>query len=143
MAVLKACPRCRTLIPQGLPYCAKCAPLVEAQREEYREHNTALRNRQYGKRRDPKYLTFYRSKAWKQTSRAKLLEANYKCAGKLPGCTGLAVEVHHIKPIQTPEGWDIRLEWDNLEPLCTACHNARHERGRRATPDGVIDLRKL
>lgn len=143
MAVLKACPRCRTLIPQGVPYCAKCAPLVEAQREAYREHNLALRNRQYGQRRDPKYLTFYRSKAWKQTSRAKLAEANYKCTAKLPGCTGLAVEVHHIKPIQTSEGWDKRLEWDNLEPLCTACHNGRHERGRRSTPDGVIDLRKL
>lgn len=143
MAVLKACPRCRTLMPQGLPYCAKCAPLVEAQREADRERNLMLRNKQYNQRRDPKYLTFYRSKAWKQTSRAKLMDAHYKCAAKLPGCTGLAVEVHHIKPIQTSEGWDTRLEWDNLEPVCTACHNARHERGRPNTPDGVIDIRTI
>ena len=143
VAVLKACPRCHALIPHGLPYCTACAPTVEAQREEYREHNQALKNRQYGKRRDPKYLTFYRSKAWKQTSRAKLSDVRYKCEAKLPGCTGLAVEVHHIKPIQTPEGWDIRLEWDNLEAVCTACHNSRHDRGRRSTPDGVLDLRKV
>jgi len=143
MAILKACPRCHAMIPQGLPYCAKCAPLVEAQREEYRQRNQAARDRQYNRRRDPKYLTFYRSKPWRETSRAKLQDAGYKCEAGLSGCTGLAVEVHHIKPIQTPEGWETRLEWDNLEAVCICCHNARHQRGKKALPAGVIDMRDV
>lgn len=143
MAIMKACPRCRALIPQGLPYCAKCAPLVEAQREEYRAHNQAKRDAQYNRRRDPKYLTFYRSKEWKATSRAKLSSVAYKCEAGLTGCTGLAVEVHHKKPIQTSEGWVERLEWENLEAVCTNCHNGRHERGKRKTPDGVLDMRDV
>ena len=143
MAVLKACPRCKGLIPQGLPYCAKCAPVVEAQRAELREHNRAARARAYNQRRDPKYLSFYRSKEWRLTSRAALTAAGYKCAARLPGCTGLAVEVHHKKPIQTAEGWAERLEWDNLEAVCVSCHNARHERGKRKTPAGVLDMRAI
>lgn len=143
MAVLKACPRCKSLIPQGLPYCAKCAPVVEAQRAEYREHNQSRRNAQYNRRRDSKYLTFYRSKEWRQTSRAVLSAAGYKCQARLPGCSGLAVEVHHIKPIQTAEGWAERLEWENLEAVCTSCHNGRHERGKRKTPAGVFDMRDV
>ncbi|MBQ9991935.1 MAG: HNH endonuclease [Firmicutes bacterium] len=34
----------------------------------------------------------------------------------------MAVEVHHTKPIQTEESWDKRLDWDNLEAVCTSCH---------------------
>ena len=143
MAILKACPRCRVLIPQGLPYCAKCAPLVEAQRAEYRAHNQAARDRQYNRRRDPKYLTFYRSKEWRTTSRAALTAAGYKCQARLAGCTGLAVEVHHKKPIQTPEGWAERLEWENLEAVCTSCHNGRHERGKKRLAPGVLDMRDV
>lgn len=143
MALLKACPRCRALIPQGLPYCSTCAPLVEAQREAYRQHNQTARQQAYNRKRDPKYGVFYRSKPWRATSRAVLSEAGYKCAARLPGCTGLAVEVHHIKPIQTPEGWDERLEVENLEPLCVNCHNKRHNRGKRQAPPGVIDLRDV
>ena len=141
MAILKACPRCKKFISQGLSYCAECAPIVEAQRAAYRARNTALNNRAYNRRRDPKYIAFYKSNNWRVTSRAKLTEAAYKCEAALPGCTGLAVEVHHIKPIQTEIGWAERLEWDNLEAVCVSCHNARHERGKRKTPDGVIDMR--
>ena len=137
MAILKACPRCRALIPQGLQYCAACAPLVEAQRAEYREHNAAKKAQRYNRRRDPKYLTFYRGKDWRMTSRAKLQEVNYRCEL----CGGLAVEVHHKKPIQTTAGWDERLEWTNLEALCTSCHNKRHERGKPRQDSGVIDMR--
>lgn len=143
MAILKACPRCRAMIPQGLPYCAKCAPLVEAQREEYRQRNQAARDKQYNRRRDPRYLAFYHSKPWRVTSKAKLSAAGYKCEAALPGCAGLACEVHHIKPIQTPDGWTARLEWDNLEALCTSCHNARHKRGKKALPGGVLDMRDV
>ena len=145
--LLKACPRCKRMIPHGLPYCAQCAPIAEAQRAEAQERKTEYKrkkyNQDYNKRRDPKYLTFYRSKEWKITSRSKLQRCEYRCQAKLPGCTGLAVEVHHIKPIQTPEGWDLRLDWDNLEPVCTACHNGRHQRFKAKQEDGVLDMREI
>lgn len=148
MALLKACPRCRQLIPHGLPYCTACAPIAEAERKAKQEHKAEYLakkyNKEYNKRRDPKYLTFYRSKAWKMTSRAKLQDCGYKCEAKLEGCQRIACEVHHIKPIQTQEGWELRLEWDNLEALCTACHNGRHpdKRKRKADPD-VLDMREI
>ena len=145
--ITKACPRCKRLIPHGLPYCAECAPIAEAQRAEAQErkaeHRRKQYNQKYNKTRDPKYLAFYRSKEWKVTSRSKLQQAGYKCQAKLQGCQGLAVEVHHIKPIQTDEGWELRLDWDNLEPVCTACHNGRHQRYKKKKDDGILDMREI
>lgn len=139
MAVLKACPRCKNLIPAGLQYCTSCRPIAEQAREKYREENARKRAAMYNRRRDPRYTTFYRSKEWRLTSRAVLQAAGYKCSL----CGGLAVEVHHKKPIQTPEGWDERLEAENLQALCTSCHNMQHDRGKYKIPDGVIDMRLL
>lgn len=145
--LLKACPRCKRMIPHGLPYCSGCAPIAEAQRAEAQERKAEYKrkkyNQAYNKRRDPKYLTFYRSKEWKITSRAKLQQVGYKCQAKLPGCTHMAVEVHHLKPIQTAEGWELRLDWDNLEPVCTSCHNGRHDRFKQKKDDGVLDMREV
>ena len=145
--LLKPCPRCKRMIPHGWAYCPDCAPIAEAQRAEARERRAEYKRKQYNKKynrqRDPKYLTFYRSKEWKITSRSKLQQASYKCEAKLPGCTHLAVEVHHIKPIQTDEGWDLRLDWDNLEAVCTACHNSRHQRFKSKKDDGVLDMREI
>ena len=148
MMASKPCPRCKCMIPAGMAYCPTCKPLAEAEAEAARERKSEYYrqkyNRKYNSRRDPKYAAFYRSKAWKAQSRAKLQAVGYRCEVKADGCTGLAVEVHHIKPIQTPEGWDLRLDWDNLEAVCTACHNACHpERFKRKQDDGVIDMRKL
>ncbi len=148
MALMKACPRCRRLIPHGQPYCADCAPIAAAERQAKQEHRAEYLskkyNKQYNRQRDPKYQTFYRSKAWRMTSRAKLSAAGYKCEAKLPGCTHLAVEVHHIKPIRTEEGWNLRLDWDNLEAVCMACHNGRHpEKGKRREDPGVLDMREI
>lgn len=149
MALLKPCPRCKRMIPYGWAYCPECAPIAAAEREEAREHRAEkLRqkyNKRYNARRDPKYMTFYRSKAWRQTSKAKLQAVGYQCEGKLPGCQGIACEVHHRQAIQTPEGWDKRLDWENLEALCTSCHNGRHPEKlkRQKQDDGVIDLRTV
>lgn len=145
---LHPCPRCKRLIPVGVSYCEACKPMAEAQAAEAIERRQAFKrakyNRNYNKRRDPKYLRFYRSKEWRLLSRAKLQDCGYKCEAKLAGCTGLAVEVHHKRPLQTEEGWDERLEWDNLEAVCTACHNGRHpEKFKRKAEPGVIDLKTL
>lgn len=143
--VLKPCPKCKKFIQSGLPYCEDCRPVVEAQRAEYRQHNAAIRQRQYNRRRDPKCLAFYRSKDWKLTSRAKLESCRYKCEARLDsGCGIVAVEVHHIKPIKTAEGWDLRLTWDNLMGVCVHCHNILDGKNfGRPTDDGVVDIRKI
>lgn len=144
--VSKPCPRCKKLIPAGLQYCDTCKPIAEAQLEDMRRHNAAKKMRAYNAKRDPKYAAFRNSKAWRDTSKAKLRAIGYKCEARLPGCTGLAVEVHHIKPISTPGGWAARLEWANLEGVCTACHNGRHpEKGKRqaANRAGALDMANI
>lgn len=141
------CPRCKKLIPVGVAYCDDCRPLADQQAAEAIERRAEYKrkkyNAQYNSKRDPKYLTFYRSKDWKLTSKTKLQTVAYKCEAQLEGCTHLAVEVHHIKPIQTPEGWDRRMDWDNLEALCINCHNKRHARFKKKAQNGVIDLRTV
>lgn len=141
---LKPCPRCKRLMPVGPAYCEACAPIAKAEIEAKRQEALAKKAQMYNRRRDPKYLAFYRSKPWRTTSRVKLQSVGYKCEAKLQGCQGMAVEVHHTKPIQTPEGWDLRLEWSNLEAVCTNCHNRRHpEKLQRNSSEGVIDLRTI
>lgn len=78
-------------------------------------------------------------------SRVYLQRAGYKCEAHLTSdCQRLAVEVHHKDPIQTPTGWNRRLDWSNLEAVCTVCHNLRHpEKLRRSAPEGVIDIRLI
>ena len=128
MSLYKACPRCKRLIPQGLQYCEVCAPIVAQNRQALKEHRAEClrrkRNNRYNSKRDPKYTAFYSSKPRKMTSRKKLEDAGYKC--------------------ETPEGWDLRLEWTNLEAVCTSCHNHRHpEKYKKKDEPGVIDIRKL
>ena len=146
--ILKPCPRCKRMIPYGLTYCPDCKPIAEAEREEAREHRAALRakkyNKEYNQRRDPKYAAFYRSKAWKMTSKSKLQRIGFKCEAGLEGCKRIACEVHHIKPLKTPEGWELRLEWSNLMGVCIPCHNKLDNKTfKRKEDEGVIDLRTV
>ena len=142
------CPRCKRLIPVGIAYCDDCRPVAEAQAAEAIERRRAFKrakyNKAYNQRRDPKYGRFYNSADWRTLSRTKLQDCGYKCEAKLDGCQRLAVEVHHIEPIKTPEGWDKRLDWDNLMGVCIACHNVLDGKTfkRKETP-GVIDLNTL
>lgn len=152
MAPLKACPRCRRLIPHGLAYCETCAPLAEAERQAKRDHRAEYLARKYNKtynakraQDDPKYRQFRNSKPWKTLSKAKLADCGYKCEARLEGCKRIACEVHHIEPIKTPEGWEKRFDWDNLEGVCIPCHNIRDGKtGRRRKDDpNVLDLRDI
>lgn len=142
--IMKPCPRCKRLMAYGQAYCKDCTPIVKEEIEAIKEQNLKKKMQRYNRQRDPKYLAFYRSKDWRRQSRAKLESTQYRCEARLSGCQYYAVEVHHIKPIQTKEGWDKRLEWENLEAVCTACHNGRHpEKLKRWNDDGVIDLRTV
>ncbi len=122
--LLKPCGRCRQLIPYGLSYCKVCEPIVQAEREARLAQAKRDSNRRYNQKRDPKYLRFYNSKEWRVLSVSRLQYDNYKCVE----CGAIASEVDHIKPIQTPEGWLLRLDFNNTRSLCLECHNKKHKR---------------
>lgn len=127
--LLKSCNRCGVLIQYGSTYCTVCTPLVEAEREARRLEYNKASNRRYNKKRDPKYIRFYNSSEWRVLSRKRLQDDGYKCVK----CNKIASEVDHIKAIQTPEGWELRLDYNNLQSLCLDCHNKKHERFKRKT----------
>ena len=141
---MKPCPRCQKLIPHGMAYCTGCRPIAEQIRQERREENRKRKQSAYNRSRNKTLAAFYRSKEWRTTSRAKLSSCGWKCEAHADSeCTGLAVEVHHIKPIRTEEGWKLRLDWNNLEAVCTHCHNLRHPEKLRRGDNDVIDLRNM
>lgn len=127
--LLKPCNRCGNLIPYGSSYCSVCKPIVEAERETKLQEYKRESNKRYNKTRDPKYVRFYNSIEWRTLSAKYAQDKGYRCEAK--ECNRIGTDVHHIKPIQTPEGWELRLDYNNLELLCTHCHNERHERFKR------------
>ena len=128
--LLKSCYRCNILVPYGAVYCDVCRPIVEEEREARRREYIREGHRRYNKTRDPKYIRFYNSSEWRTLSRKRLQDDGYKCVK----CNKIASEVDHIQAIQTPEGWEHRLDYDNLQSLCTGCHNDKHERFKKKRP---------
>lgn len=125
--LLKSCGRCGNLIHYGATYCNTCKPIVEAEREARMRASKLESNKRYNKTRDPKYVRFYNSTEWRTLSAKYTQDKGFRCEK----CGAIATEVHHVKAIQTPEGWERRLDSDNLELLCKACHNERHERFKK------------
>lgn len=132
--LLKACNRCGNLIPYGSTYCKECAPIVEAEREARLRESRLKSNREYNKRRDPKYVRFYNSIPWRMLSAKRLQDDGYRCVM----CGKIASEVDHIIPIQTPEGWERRLDYDNTRSLCKDCHNKKHDRFKKRNKRGSL-----
>lgn len=132
--ILKSCNKCGVLIQYGATYCSICKPIVDAEREARKREANRRGNSRYNKTRDPKYIRFYNSSEWRVLSRSRLQGDGYKCVK----CNKIASEVDHIIPIQTPGGWDKRLDYDNLQSLCLECHNIKHDRfKKRNTSKGV------
>lgn len=122
--LLKACRRCGNLIPYGSPYCSKCLPIVTEEREARKREKALQSNKRYNAKRDPKYTRFYNSQPWKMLSARRLQDDGYRCVM----CGAIATEVDHIIEIQSPEGWERRLYYDNTRSLCHGCHDKRHGR---------------
>lgn len=125
---MKLCPRCGRLFPSpdGSSLCSECD---EKRKLEVRERFKGKRDyhREYERRKeteDPEMRSFYRSKQWRMTSRKYLQHAHYTCEE----CGRQGTDVHHVQPVQTPEGWARRFDFDNLKLLCVRCHNEAHGR---------------
>lgn len=87
-------------------------------------------------------VAFYHTTAWQHVRRLALERDKYLCQDCLRrGKITKANTVHHIEPIRTIKnrkneiiktGWQKRLDLNNLEAICPACHNAEHpEKGER------------
>lgn len=80
-------------------------------------------NRYNHERTDKEYVRFYYSKEWQSVRQLALKRDNYLCVRcRSNGIIRLAEMVHHKIPIKLDN--TKRLELDNLESLCEACHNA-------------------
>ena len=82
---------------------------------------------------------FYRSKKWKNTSRAYMAAHNYICER----CGGPASICHHKRYLNPGNIRDvsISLNPDNLECLCQDCHNKEHfEKYNRAVFDDAGNM---
>lgn len=109
-------------VGSGSTLCVECYAKKQAERTAQRDHK-----REYAARldsEDPKYRRFYKSKEWEMASKQKMVDAKHKCED----CGAPGTDVHHVVPIQTPEGWRRRFDVTNLKLLCVRCHNRAHER---------------
>lgn len=123
--ITKLCARCQAPISYPNRYCDKCSQLYKMHELE----NKKLADRRYNQHRDKKYLKFYKSVEWDVLKAKKLQDTNYLCERCLSlEKRTLADEVHHKKPIQTDDGWLLRLDYNNLKSVCLDCHNYYHNR---------------
>ena len=129
LVLLKECRRCRSYIQYPATYCSICLPIVEEERARRRVDTKRVVDSRYNKTRDKKYLRFYNSPEWRRLSTQYMVDVAYRCER----CKRIATEVHHIQPIQTPDGWDRRLDYTNLKALCISCHNKEHGRFKGKT----------
>lgn len=80
---------------------------------------------------------FRNSAAWQK------LRSHFIAVHPICGACGnaLARQVHHLEPIgQRP---DLALDWDNLAPVCSACHSACNAAERRGEPTAPLFARFL
>ena len=121
--ILKLCARCKRPTVYPARYCSSCAQVVMREREARDAEQRSESMQRYNRKRNPKYSRFYHSDQWRGLSAWYLTRHPY-----CEECGEIAVEVHHVVPIQTEEGWNRRFDVTNLRALCLKCHNEKHER---------------
>lgn len=70
-------------------------------------------------------MKFYNSKAWRELSKIVLNESYYVCRS----CGNNASLADHIIPVRVD--WKERLNKDNIQPLCDACHAIKTEEDKK------------
>lgn len=112
--------------------CAKpmCRELIETPERYCEKHADSKAERQYNSDRSKyqkEYTSFYGSSAWKKMRNKVKRRDDYVCRHCLSrGLITPGTLVDHIIP--TKIDWDKRLDINNLQLLCDACHNIKtHE----------------
>lgn len=127
-------PSCNELIPYDQSYCSKHEykkPIDRTNKQQRHQLNKAIYHKRITSKHEGKYQRFYRSTAWKKLSHHWLMMH--------PLCVNCEAHriyrkgdlVDHI--IELRDDWSKRLDQDNLQTLCYACHNrktrqAKHRR---------------
>ena len=117
---------CRTLIPYDQQYCGQHTHL---KRERHRRYDAAR------EREEPHIRAFYNSMAWRNLAYQTKLRDDFLCVKCLSKGMYIKADVaDHI--IEIKDDWDKRLDYENTQSLCHACHNqkTRAERERREVP---------
>ncbi len=87
-----------------------------------------------GRKYKDNYNAFYHSKEWQAVRRQVLQRDNYLCqVCKRAGRITPAATVHHIKAVRVD--YSKRLDPNNLETICKACHNAEHNERTKSLHD--------
>lgn len=106
-----------------------CPELTEGRFCEKHRRQTNNAYNRYTRDEDSK--AFYNSKAWRRLSRLQL-QREPLCADCLrAGRIHPAEIADHIKPIRENGA---RLDMENLQSLCRACHNTKHGQGESNPP---------
>lgn len=106
---------CRKLIDYDITYCPKHSGHYN------RIERYTVDNKQY--------TEFYHSKAWRTLSH-KILSNEPVCAWCLKrGIIRPAQIADHI--VELKDDWSKRLDPNNIEPLCRACHNTKTVQERK------------
>lgn len=121
MSVMHLCNAggCRAVIPLNERYCPKHQRATPVSRQATREEREQYEERE---------VQFYHSKQWKHLSKTWRYQHPNCAECERQGRITAGRLVDHIKPIKTAEGWKHRLDEDNLQTLCFACHAAKTSR---------------
>lgn len=100
----------------------------------------ALEGEQMGRKYKDNYNEFYHSKEWQAVRQHVLQRDNYLCqVCKRAGRITPATTVHHIKAVRVD--YSKRLDPNNLETICKACHNAEHNERTKSLHDKQTKLK--
>ena len=111
----KPCARCRRRVPIGTRHCPDCATKVQRMTDQARRADPA----------QGPVARFRSSAAW-QKHRAWRLRVEPLCRPcRASGQITAGVEVDHIAPLATPEGWARRLDPTNTQSICRTHHAAK------------------
>lgn len=92
--------------------------------EHVQQEKENKRHRRYNKQRDPIISKFYNSKAWRTLSYYTLSSNHFLCIGcSTDNSPVLADVADHIIPVTID--WSLRLDPNNMQPLCHDCHNKK------------------
>ena len=112
---------CRLLVDIGSRYCET------HKTESNRDYNKRVRNNEIVQQNgvsNKEIAEFYASTEWRRTRKAVLARDNYICQKCLreEGRVHEANLVHHRIELRSPNGWQLRLDMENLESINRSCH---------------------
>ncbi|MGM0259381.1 HNH endonuclease [Enterococcus sp. AZ102] len=118
---------CRELVDYDKGYCDKHLAERDKEYNKYKRGNDSI-VRANGKT-DKEIYDFYQSREWKRVRGYVLMRDNWVCQSCLrKGRVHKANLVDHIVELRSPQGWEKRLDVDNLEAMNRGCHNEKeHE----------------